>query len=236
MGYQLTNADLCLDSKEKKQGKLSKIPIPSYTLGEELISSISHGTGAILGIAALVLCATRASLHSNTLGIISSSIFGASIIILYAMSCLYHALTPCTAKKVMRIFDHCTIFLLIAGTYTPFTMVALKDSVGPVLFVVIWGCAIVGIVLNAIDMERYKIISMICYLGMGWAIIFAFNPLAAAVSKSCISFLVAGGLAYTFGAVVYGIGSKVKYMHSIWHFFVLAGTILHFFSIYLYVV
>lgn len=236
MDCQLHHSNLDLHSDKKSLGRLNRIPIPSYTLGEELISSISHGVGALLGIVALSLCLTRAAAHNNTPGLVSSSIFGASIIILYSMSCIYHALVPSTAKKVMRIFDHCTIFLLIAGTYTPFTLVSLKDSVGPALFSIIWGCATIGIILNIIDMERFKIISMICYLAMGWAIIFAFKPLIHSVSKPCITFLVIGGIAYTIGAVIYGVGSKVKYMHSVWHFFVLAGTILHFFSVYLYVV
>lgn len=157
------------------------------------------------------------------------------MIILYSMSCIYHALKPNNAKRVMRIFDHCTIFLLIAGTYTPFTLVSLRDSVGWILFGVIWAAAVIGIILNAIDMEKFKVISMICYLAMGWAIIFAFKPLMRAVPGKGIELLVAGGISYTIGAVIYGIGSKVKYMHSIWHFFVLGGSILHFLCIYMYV-
>ena len=152
------------------------------------------------------------------------------------MSCIYHALKPCNAKRVMRIFDHCTIFLLIAGSYTPFTLVSLRDSVGWVLFGVVWGAAIIGIILNAIDMERYTTLSMICYLAMGWVIIFAIKPLINAIDMNGIKLLVAGGIAYTVGAVIYGIGSKVKYMHSIWHFFVLAGTIFQFLTIYYYVI
>lgn len=229
MDYQLPmNAD-------SHKSKLYKITIPKYTLGEELISAISHGTGAALGIAALVLCIIRSIACKNEFALVSSWIFGLSVIILYTMSCVYHALRPNNAKRVMRIFDHCTIFLLIAGTYTPFTLVALHGAVGWMLFGVVWGAAIIGIILNAIDMERFKALSMICYLAMGWVIIFAFRPLMNAVDIRGIYLLLAGGIAYTVGAVIYGIGSKVKYMHSIWHFFVLAGTILHFMTIYLYV-
>lgn len=212
-----------------------KIPIPKYTLGEELISSISHGIGAGLGVVALCMCVSIASAHNNVWGIVSSWVFGLSMIILYSMSCIYHGLKPNNAKRVMRIFDHCTIFLLIAGTYTPFTLVSLRNSVGWQLFGIVWAAAIIGIILNAIDMERFKVFSMICYLAMGWVIIFAFKPLLRLVPKPGIWLLLAGGIAYTVGAIVYGIGSKVKYMHSIWHFFVLAGSILHFLCIYMYV-
>ena len=220
---------------ENKVGKLQRISIPKYTLGEELISAVSHGIGAGLGVAALCLCLVKTYVHGDIWGNVSSWFFGISLIVLYSMSCIYHGLKPNNAKRVMRIFDHCTIFLLIAGTYTPFTMVALRGTVGWPLFAVVWGAAVIGIILNAIDMERFTTISMVCYLAMGWVIIFAFKPLCAAVPRAGIQLLVAGGIAYTLGAVVYGIGSRVKYMHSIWHFFVLAGSILHFFSIYLYV-
>lgn len=219
----------------EKQVRLYKIPIPKYTLGEELISAISHGVGAALGVVALCMCVAKSTAVGDGYAQVSSWIFGISMIILYSMSCIYHALKPNNAKRVMRVFDHCTIFLLIAGTYTPFTLISLRGNVGWTLFGIIWGTAIIGIILNAIDMEKFKTISMICYLAMGWAIVFTFKPLCAAVAQEGIKLLVAGGIAYTVGAVVYGIGSKEKYMHSIWHFFVLAGTILHFFAIYWYV-
>ena len=219
----------------EKQVRLYKIPIPKYTLGEELISAISHGVGAALGVVVLCMCVAKSTAVGDGYAQVSSWIFGISMIILYSMSCIYHALKPNNAKRVMRVFDHCTIFLLIAGTYTPFTLISLRGNVGWTLFGIIWGTAIIGIILNAIDMEKFKTISMICYLAMGWAIVFTFKPLCAAVAQAGIKLLVAGGIAYTVGAVVYGIGSKVKYMHSIWHFFVLAGTILHFFAIYWYV-
>lgn len=221
--------------KVNEKGRLQKISIPKYTLGEELISTISHGIGAGLGVAAMCLCLVKTISHGDVWGSVSSWIFGFSLIILYSMSSIYHGLKPNNAKKVMRVFDHCTIFLLIAGTYTPFTLVALRESVGWPLFGIVWGAAIIGIILNAIDMEKFKGISMVCYLAMGWVIVFAFKPLDNAISRTGIELLLAGGIAYTLGAIVYGIGSKVKYMHSIWHFFVLAGSILHFFSIYFYV-
>ncbi len=208
-----------------------RISIPKYTLGEELISAISHGLGAAFGIVALVISVVVAASHKDAYGVVASSIYGASLIILYTMSCIYHALKPNKGKRVFRVFDHCSIFLLIAGTYTPFTLVAMRGPVGWSLFGIIWGLAVLGITVNAINVEKYGVVSMIAYLAMGWAVVFTFKTLVASVSTDCINLLVAGGIAYTVGAIVYGIGSKVKYMHSIWHFSVLAGSILHFFAI-----
>lgn len=224
-----------MNTIDKKQSKLSRIPIPKYTLGEELISSISHGLGAAFGIVALVLCVVRSASHHNAAAVVASVAFGAGLIIMYTMSTIYHSLKPCKGKRVLRVFDHCSIFLLIAGTYTPFTLVSLFGATGWVLFGIVWGISIFGIVVNAIDVEKFKVFSMISYLVLGWVIVLAFKQLYSAVPLECIKLLVAGGLAYTIGAIVYGIGSKVKYMHSIWHFFVLAGSMLHFFAIFLYV-
>ena len=212
-----------------------KIPIPDYTLGEELVNAISHGLGAGLGVAALCLCVRISYLHHSVSGMISSWIFGLSMIILYTMSCVYHSLKPNTAKRVMRIMDHCTIFLLIAGTYTPFTLISLRGKTGWLLFSIVWMVTVVGIVLNAIDLEKFKALSMVCYLAMGWSIIFQIKALMMAVGSGGIRLLVAGGIVYSVGAIIYGIGSKVKYMHSVWHFFVLGGSILHFLCIYCFV-
>ena len=151
------------------------------------------------------------------------------------MSCLYHALKVNMAKRVFRVIDHCTIFLLIAGTYTPFTLVTLRGTVGWVLFGIVWGMAVLGITLNAVNLKKFSKISVACYLVMGWAIIAAFRPLAEALAPQGVSLLIWGGIAYTVGAILYGIGAKVKYFHSVFHFFCLAGTVLHFFAIYLYV-
>lgn len=225
--------------KEKaaaKTSKPSRIPIPKYTLGEELISAISHGIGAGLGIAALVLCVVVSAKHHNAYAVVSSAIYGTSLILLYTMSTIYHALVPCKGKRVLRVIDHCSVFLLIAGTYTPFALVALNGATGWVLFGIVWGVSIIGITLNAIDVERFKVPSMVAYLAMGWVIILKLKDLLEVMPKNGIILLIAGGIAYTVGAIIYGIGSKVKYMHSVWHFFVLAGSILHFFSILFYVI
>lgn len=213
-----------------------KIDVPKYSLGEEIMSAVTHGVGALLSIAALVLCVVFSASHGNTIGVISSIIYGVTLIILYTMSTLYHSLAVNNAKRVFRIIDHCSIFLLIAGTYTPYTLVALEKPLGYILFSIVWGIAILGIVLNSINLKKYKVISLIGYLVLGWVIIFAYNPLKDAVDWSGVLLLIAGGIVYTLGAILYGFGKKVKYFHSIFHIFVLIGSILHFLSILLYVV
>ena len=213
-----------------------KIEIPKYTLGEELMSAITHGIGGLLSIAALVLCVVFSAIHGNVYAVVSSAIYGSTSIILYIMSTLYHSLKVNNAKRVFRIIDHCSIYLLIAGTYTPFALVALPKALGWTIFGVEWGCAILGIVLNSIDLKKYKVFSMILYLVMGWMIIFSFKPLMAAVEMGCIYLSLAAGITYTIGAIFYGIGKKKKYMHSIFHFFVLAASVLFFFAIFFYII
>ena len=220
---------------EQVKSKQHRITIPKYTLGEELTNSISHGVGAGLGIAALVLCIVKSAIAHDGYKLASSIVFGITVTLLYLMSCLYHALKVNKAKRVFRVMDHCTIFLLIAGTYTPFTLVTLRGSVGWWLFGIVWGVAILGIVLNAVSLKRFAKLSVLCYLGMGWVIIFAFRRLAAALHPAGLYLLIAGGIAYTLGAVLYAVGSKRKYFHSIFHFFCMIGTVLHFLAVYLYV-
>ena len=215
--------------------KPHRISIPKYSLSEELLNSISHGVGAIFGIVATVLCLVKAANSGDPWRIVSSAIFGVTVLLLYLMSCLYHALKVNKAKRVFRVIDHCTIFLLIAGTYTPFTLVTLRGTIGWWLFGIVWGMAILGITLNAVNLKKFSRVSVACYLVMGWAILAAFQPLAEALAPGGISLLIWGGVAYTVGAILYGIGAKVKYFHSVFHFFCLAGTVLHFFAIYLYV-
>ncbi len=215
--------------------KPHRISIPKYSLSEELLNSISHGVGAIFGIVATVLCLVKAANSGDPWRIVSSAIFGVTVLLLYLMSCLYHALKVNKAKRVFRVIDHCTIFLLIAGTYTPFTLVTLRGTIGWWLFGIVWGMAILGITLNAVNLKKFSRVSVACYLVMGWAILAAFQPLAEALAPGGVSLLIWGGVAYTVGAILYGIGAKVKYFHSVFHFFCLAGTVLHFFAIYLYV-
>ena len=213
-----------------------RIKIPKYSLGEELVSSISHGIGAGLSITALVLCVVFSAIHGNAYAVVSSVIYGSTSIILYMMSTLYHALKVNNAKRVFRILDHSSIFLLIAGTYTPYALVSLPKALGWTIFGIEWGCAIIGIVLNSIDLEKYKKISLVLYLIMGWMIIFSFDKLLKAIDVGGIYLMLSAGILYTVGAIFYGVGKKIKYMHSIFHMFVLSASICFFFSIFLYVI
>ncbi len=212
----------------------SRFNLPRYTLSEELLNSISHGIGACLSVAALVLCVVRAAFQSTAAGVVGSAIYGSTLVILYCMSTLYHAITNQTARRVFRVFDHTSIYLLIAGTYTPITLVTLRGAMGWVLFGIVWGIAILGIVLNSVNIERFKVFSMISYIVMGWAVVIGAKDIIAKLDRGGLMFLLYGGIAYTVGIIFYALKKK-RYMHSVWHFFVLAGSILQFFCIYVYV-
>ena len=219
--------------------KREPISIPVYSLSEELISSISHGVGALFGVAALVLCVVFSALHGNPWAVVSSAIYGATLVILYSMSSIYHGLSPrLPSKKVFQVIDHCSIYLLIAGTYTPFSLCTLRP-VSPVLgwfiFGVVWGMAVLGIVLNSIDLDAFKVFSMCSYLGMGWCIAAAAVPMIRELGGGGTALLLGGGLAYTVGAVFYAYGRRRAYIHSVFHLFVCAGSLLHFLCILLYV-
>lgn len=216
---------------------MKKITIPKYTLGEELMNAISHGLGVLLGITALVLTVVFSAKNHNTIGIVSSCIYGSTMIIMYLMSCIYHALSPkLKTKKVFRVIDHCDIYLFIAGCYTPYCLSLIGGRTGWIIFAIIWISAIVGVLLNAINLEKFQVPSMIMYLVMGWMIIFSYNSISAVLPKAGLVLLITGGVAYTIGAIFCGIGAKKKYFHSIFHLFVLAGSILQFLSIAMYVV
>lgn len=219
--------------------KIADRVLPQYTKGEEIFNMVTHIVGGALGIVAIVLCVVRAALHHNVYGVISGAIFGTTMVILYTMSSVYHGLSPkLKGKKVMQVLDHCTIFLLIAGTYTPFSFCTLREynvAVGWTIFGIIWGVAILGIVLNAIDLKKYKIFSMICYLLMGWCIIIKANVLPSLLGKAGFALLLIGGIVYTIGAILYGVGKKYKYVHSIFHLCIVVGSLLHFICILLYV-
>lgn len=219
--------------------KLKDRILPTYTKGEEIFNMTSHIVGAVLGIVATVLCIVFAAINSNGYGVISGAIYGVTMIILYTMSSIYHGLSPkITSKKVFQILDHCSIFLLIAGSYTPFALCAIREVnrlTGWVIFGVIWALAILGIILNSIDIKKFKAFSMICYLLMGWCIIIKANLLPEILTKKGVILLVTGGIAYTIGAIIYGLGKKHKYAHSIFHLFILLGSFLQFLCILLYV-
>ena len=203
-----------------------------YSLGEEIFNSVTHGVGSLLSIAGTAVLIVLAAIYSDAWGVVSSAVYGGSLIILYTMSTLYHAITNPRAKAFFRIMDHNTIFFLIAGTYTPITLVALRGALGWVLFGVVWGAAALGIVLNSIDLERFRKPSVVCYLAMGWVIIFAVKPMIESVTPLSLWFLLIGGLFYTVGIIFYAIKSR-KYFHSVWHIFTVAGSVFHYFSILL---
>lgn len=201
-----------------------------YTLGEEIFSSVTHGIGSLLAFGGTAVLIVLSAVYSDAWSVVSSAVFGASLIILYSMSTLYHSITNEKAKKFFRIMDHNTIFFLIAGTYTPFTISILRGAIGWILFGIVWGAAILGIVLNSIDLEKFRKPSVVCYIAMGWVIIFAVKPLTEVMSPLCLWLLVGGGVFYTVGVIFYAI-KKVRYFHSIWHIFTLLGSVCHYFSI-----
>lgn len=201
-----------------------------YTLGEEIFNSISHGAGTLLAIGGTAVLIVLSAIYSTPWAVVSSAIYGASLIILYTMSTLYHAITNNTAKKFFRIMDHNTIFFLIAGTYTPITLAIMGGALGWVLFGIVWGAAAVGIVFNSIDLEKFSKPSIVCYVLMGWVVIFAIKPLIEATSAVFLIFLLLGGIFYTLGIIFYAI-KKIKYFHSVWHLFTVAGSMFHYFAI-----
>ena len=214
--------------------KLCDRALPDYTRGEEVFNTVSHAVGAAFGVFALVTCVLIAAYHGNVWGVVGGSVYGASMIALYTMSSVYHGMKPTFGKKVMQVMDHCTIYFLIAGTYTPILLCAIR-AVSPAwawsIFGIEWGCAALGVVFTAIDLKKYNTLSMICYIGMGWFIVMAGKLAMEAIPGDGFSWLLAGGIAYTIGAVLYGIGSRVRYMHSVFHIFVVLGSILQYVSI-----
>lgn len=204
-----------------------------YTLSEELSNSISHGIGAILSIVALFLLVNKQSENPSFTLTISIIVYAITMFLLFLSSCLYHAVPHEKLKSKLKTLDHCAIFLLIAGTYTPFTLVVLPKPTGLILFFVIWAFAVLGIFLNTLSVTKYHKFSLICYVAMGWAVIFTLKPLINALDPFGIVLLTLGGVAYTTGIPFYL--QKRKYMHTIWHLFVLLGCALHFFTIYFYV-
>ena len=220
--------------------KLSDRVLPTYTKGEEIFNMVSHIVGAALGIAALVLCIIFSAIHKNAYAVVSSCIYGVSLVLLYTMSSIYHGLSSkIRTKKVFQIIDHCSIFLLIAGTYTPFALCTFREyntATGWVLFGIVWGLSILGIVLNSIDLKRYKVFSMICYLLIGWCVIFKISLLPELLTLNGFILLLAGGIVYTIGAIFYGLGKNHKWMHSIFHIACIIASTLHFFCIFFYVI
>ena len=218
---------------------LASRTLPDYTRAEERFNMISHIVGGGMGIVATVLCVIVAALGRNVYGVVSGAIFGGSMVALYTISSVYHGLHGGTGKKVMQILDHCTIYFLIAGTYTPFCLCTIRQhdsALGWGTFGLIWGLAAVGIVLNAIDLKRFQKVSMVLYLGMGWCIILTGKLIVQLLGGAGFALLVGGGVAYTVGAVFYGLGHKKRYIHSVFHLFCLVGSALHILCILFYVI
>ena len=215
-------------------GKTGGATPVEYSNSEEIVSSITHGIGVGLGAAGLIVLVTLAGLAGDGWRVVSFSIYGATLVLLYLSSLLYHSVRTPRAKRFFRYFDHASIFLLIAGTYTPFTLISLRGWWGWALFALIWIMAITGIVLTFVLMDRSRLLAGILYITMGWLVIIAVKPLLNAVPRGGVLWLLAGGLAYTFGVVFY-LWKRLPFNHAIWHLFVLAGSICHFCAVYLYV-
>ena len=224
---------------KKKRTRLSDRTLPDYTRGEEIFNMVSHIVGGSLAVAALVLCVIFSAIKRDAWAVVSSAIYGGTMVALYTMSSIYHGLTAEKAKKVFQIIDHCTIHFLIAGTYTAITLAGIRNThpvIAFVIFGIVWACCLGAATFTAIDLEKYKKMAMICYLGMGWCIIFFIKPTIELLGLGGMVYLISGGIAYTIGAVLYEMGKTKRYMHSIFHLFVIAGSVLHFFMILFYVI
>lgn len=206
----------------------------AYSKKEELANSITHGIGIALSLAAVVVLVALAGREGNLWKILSFSIYGGSLILLYTASTLYHSFEDQKIKHYLKIFDHAAIYLLIAGTYTPFMLVMLRESIGWILFGVVWSLALLGIVFKLFFVGRFQIISTLIYLVMGWMVAFAFKPMIDNIPEGGLAWLLVGGISYSLGVIFY-LWKKIPYHHAIWHLFVLGGSICHFFAVFFYV-
>lgn len=219
-----------------KAERMTTVPAARRTTtGEEIANSVSHGVGIVLSIAGLVVLVAFSAIEGSAWRIVSCSVFGAALVLTYSASTLYHAVPWGRAKRVFRVLDHAVIYLLIAGTYTPFTLVNLRGPWGWTIFALIWALTILGIVVTATAMARFRVLSMVLYLAMGWLIAVAAKPMLTSVGTGGLLLLFLGGLAYTVGLAFYG-WHRLPYHHAVWHLFVLTGSVLHFFAILFYVV
>ena len=222
-----------------KRTPLRERMLPNYTRGEELMNMITHIVGGALGIAVLLSCVIKAALDDNFYGILSCTIYGTTFITMFTISSVYHGLNAGMGKKVLQVIDHCTIYFLIAGTYSAVVLSAIRPvypGLGWGLFIFEWSLALLAGTLTAIDLKKYEVFSMICYIGMGWAIIPFWKQTMHAMTKPGFLLLLIGGIAYTVGSVLYGLGSKHKWMHSVFHIFVVLGAVLQYFAVLLYAI
>ena len=222
-----------------KRTKLSDRDLPDYTRGEEIFNMVTHIIGAAISVAILVLCVVFSAIHHDPWAVVGSAIYGATLIIMFTVSSVYHGLHYNKGKKVMQVIDHCDIYFLIAGTYTPILFAGIRPEhpwVCWIIFGIEWGLAVLAAVFNAIDLKKYEKFSMFCYLGMGWAIIVAIKPTLEALTLGGFLWVLLGGIAYTIGAVLYNRGKTKRYMHSVFHIFVVIAAVLQFFGIFFYVI
>ena len=210
-------------------------PMPQFSLAEEIAHGVSHGIGIVLAIIGLAVLVAESVLHGDPWLITSSAIFGTTLILLYTASTLYHSIPMPRAKRILRVLDHSAIYLLIAGTYTPFTLVSLRGPEGWTLFAVVWVGAIGGILFKTFALGKARIFSVLLYLALGWCVVFAFGPLEQRLAPGGIALLVGGGVCYTLGLVFFA-WHRLRFHHFIWHLFVLAGSVLHYFAVLLYVI
>jgi hemolysin III len=220
-----------------KRTPLSRRKLPDYTRGEEIMNMVTHIVGGAMGLAVLTLCVIRAAIHGNVYGIVTSAIYGTCMVTMYTISSVYHGLKPNLGKKVMQVIDHCTIYFLIAGTYTVVVLSAIRPvypKLGWGIFAFEWAMVALATTLTAIDLKKYNVFSMICYIGMGWAIIPFWRQVIETMDIGGFALLLAGGIAYTVGSVLYGLGRTRKWMHSVFHIFVVLGSLLQFFAVLFY--
>lgn len=232
------NASHALSGDLRAQRHKFKTQLPDYTRGEEITNMVTHIIGAAFAVAAIPLLVIVAAIHHNPWAIVSGAIYGATLLIMFTVSSVYHGLPVGNAKCVMRVIDHCDIYFLIAGTYTPILLAAIRP-INPALawsiFGVEWALTAIAVTLNAIDLKRFEKVSMVCYIGMGWCVIAVLKTTIEAMTMSGFLLLLFGGIAYSIGAVLYGVGKKVRYIHSVFHVFVLIGSVLQFLAIIFYV-
>ena len=221
-----------------KRTPIDQRELPDYSRGEEVMNMVTHIVGGGIGVLVLIAGIVLSARKGDAWGVVSSVIYGLTMIWLYTMSSVYHGLRPGRAKKVMQVLDHCTIYALIAGTYTPILLAGIRP-LHPVLawvcFGIEWGLLALATTLTAIDLKKYTVLSMVCYIGMGWMIILALPQTVEAITQAGFYWLLAGGVAYTLGAILYGIGSKRRWVHSVFHIFVLLGSVLQAIAILWYV-
>ena len=220
-----------------KRTKLSDRALPVYSKSEEIMNMVTHTVGGGLAVLMAILSIAKAIMYSDGWGITGCTIYGISMITLYTMSSIYHGLHEGTAKKVMQVMDHCTIYFLISGTYTPILLAALRPVYPGIcwgLMVFEWGLTALAVTLTAIDLKRYRVFSMVCYIGMGWAIFPFMGQVMDVLGKAGFLLLLSGGICYSIGAILFGLGKKIKWMHSVFHILVVLGSLLQFFSIFFY--